>query len=88
MIRCSKNYSDTDVVASFNLSLLHCLLEALPSISMATSAGALKWYFTLLNRVKCMDVGLTGQVCADMMAQVAKEYNAKQQPWHAVLKAR
>lgn len=73
---------------AFSFALLQALLDCLPSVATAQSAGALHWYFTLLNRVKCMDVGATGQRCADILLQVARQYSQRTNSQHALLKAR
>jgi hypothetical protein len=72
----------------FSVGLLHALLAALPLVPAARSAAAVHWFFTLLNRVKLADVCLSGQICADMMADVAHHYHHKQHAQHALLKAR
>ena len=77
---------DPDVAPDY--TLLHALLDCLPMIPCAYSSGALQWYFTLLNRVKCMDISMTASQCAEMLAQVARAYNERGQPQHSLLKAR
>ena len=64
------------------------LLDSLPLIASARSAGALRWFFVLLNRVKCMDTTLTGTKCVEMLSTVASVYNERNNPLHALLKSR
>ncbi|CAH1791767.1 unnamed protein product [Owenia fusiformis] len=84
----TKGSDDPDMAPAFNFSLLVALLECLPMIPRAKSAGSLHWYFMLLNRVKCMDAGVTGQRCAELLAQVASSYHERLNPLHSILKAR
>ena len=86
--RYTKNFAQADVAPAFSFALLHALLECLPLVGSAHSAGALHWYFTLLNRVKCMDITATGQRCAEMLVQVGKHYSQRANPLHALLKTR
>ena len=86
--RFSKNIPDPNVAPAFNFALLHGLLECVSLMPCMHSAGALHWYFTLLNRVKCMDIALTGQKCADMLSHVARHYHERTNPLHSLLKAR
>ncbi|XP_064622207.1 baculoviral IAP repeat-containing protein 6-like isoform X2 [Lineus longissimus] len=84
----TKGLSDPDAAPSFSFTLLQALIECLPLIPRAISAGALHWYFSLLNRVKCMDINLVGQRCSDMLSLVAKHYSDKINPIYNLLKAR
>ena len=86
--RFTKNLPDPDAAPNFNYSLLQSLLECLPAIPAATSAGAIHWFFALLNRVKCMDICLTGQKCVELLTQVARQYSTHTNHWHSLLKAR
>ncbi len=79
---------DADVAPAFNYALLQALLETLPLVPCARSAGALHWFFSLLNRFKCMDATLTGHACADILIDVAQEYHNRLNPLHSLLKSR
>lgn len=86
--RYSKRASDPDLAPAFNLGLLEALLDCLPLLPCAYSAGGVKWYFTLLNRVKCMDVTSTSSSCAELLSAVSKHFHERASPLHAILKAR
>lgn len=82
--------SDSELALAFNYSLLQSLLDALPLTLMATSAGALHWFFTLLNHVKCLDAGAAAQRCTELLGAVAQQYNTVGgvNNFHALLRAR
>ncbi|XP_053375851.1 baculoviral IAP repeat-containing protein 6-like isoform X2 [Mercenaria mercenaria] len=84
----SKRASDPDLAPAFNLALLEALLDCLPLLPCAYSAGGVKWYFTLLNRVKCMDVMSTSSSAAQLLSAVSKHFHERASPLHALLKAR
>ncbi|XP_052766452.1 baculoviral IAP repeat-containing protein 6-like isoform X2 [Mya arenaria] len=84
----SKISADPDMATMFSVALLEGLLDCLPLLLCTYSAGGLKWFFTLLDRVKCMDVGGTSARCAELLGMVAKQFQERSSPVHAVLKAR
>ncbi len=88
MARFNKSATDPDTVPGFKFALLDALVDSLSLVPGAYSAGALFWYFTLLNRVKRMDANLTAQICTDILCDVAQQYNDKTNHWHSLLKAR
>ncbi|KAL4237916.1 Baculoviral IAP repeat-containing protein 6 [Mactra antiquata] len=84
----SKHCLDTDYSPVFSQSLLEALIDCLPLLPCSYSAGAVKWYFTLLNRVKCMDVDNLSSKCATLMTTISKHFHERATPHHATLKAR
>lgn len=86
--RYVKNCTDPDVAPAFNYALLQALLDCLPRTLTSYSAGALHWYFTLLNHVKCMDASATGEKCIEMLGEIAKSYSCRVNPYHSTLRAR
>lgn len=86
--RFCKTCSDPDAAPSFSFSLLQALLECLPLLPSGYSAGALRWFFTLLNIVKCMNATLVAEKCVNMLTTVAKHYHDRDTPLHSLLKAR
>ena len=81
----SKNHGSYD---SFRLSILQSLLHWLPVLPYATSAGALNWFFTLLNMVKQVNTESTSQACASLLTLVAKQLEERTLPVHSILRAR
>jgi len=81
---------DSEVALAFNYSLLQSLLDALPLTLVATSAGALHWFFTLLNHVKCLDASVAAQRCTELLGAVAQQYQTVggANSYHALLRAR
>ena len=88
LLQCMEYTKNSPIASAFTVTLLHALLDCLPGIGRVYSAGSLKWFFTLLNRVKCMDVGKTAEMCADLLAVVARHYSQRTNSWHSLLKAR
>lgn len=86
--QCVEYAKHTDMAGVFTVTLLHCLLDALPQVISIQSAGALKWYFTLLNRVKCVDISKTAESVADLLAMVSRHYSHRVNNWHDLLKSR
>ena len=86
--RYCKRSSDPDSAPAFNLCLLEALLDCLPLLPCAYSAGGVKWYFTLLNRVKSMDVISTSSVAGQLLGDISKHFHERASPLHAILKAR
>ena len=80
--------ADPNLAPTFSYLLLQSLLACLALIPCAVSAGALKWYFTLLNHIKCMDIGSVSKSCTDLLGTTAKQYHERSLPMHALLKAR
>lgn len=80
--------ADLDMAPSFSYSLLHALLASFPLLPSAHFAGAVRWFFTMLNRVKCMDITQVSQACSDLLVQISKQYNERMSPLHALLKSR
>lgn len=79
----------TNGTAQFALSLLHALLENLPQIPQCWSAGALRWYFSLLSRSIVLDsVGIAAQKALTLLQQVAQHLHARQNPYHLLLQTR
>ncbi|ELT93547.1 hypothetical protein CAPTEDRAFT_223860 [Capitella teleta] len=87
-IEYAKNLPDGTVAPAFIMALLHALLECLPHVESAKSAGSLHWFFILLNSVKSLDSGATGQKCADVLLQVAKHHSKRANHQHTILRSR
>ncbi|XP_041353670.1 baculoviral IAP repeat-containing protein 6-like isoform X2 [Gigantopelta aegis] len=80
--------ADPNLAPTFSYLLLQSILACLPLIPCAMSAGAMKWYFTLLNHIKCMDIGSVSKSCTELLGTIAKQYHERSLPMHALLKAR
>jgi baculoviral IAP repeat-containing protein 6 (apollon) len=87
-VKC--NTADSELALAFNYSLLQSLLDALPLTLMASSAGPLHWFFTLLNHVKCLDASAAAQRCTELLGAVAQQYHAVggANNYHALLRSR
>ncbi|GAB1609836.1 baculoviral IAP repeat-containing protein 6-like isoform X2 [Argonauta hians] len=83
-----KSCPDSDTTPSFSYILLQAILECLPLLPSGYSAGALRWFFTLLNIVKQMNDSLVAEKCVAMLTKVAKFYHNRETPLHSLLKAR
>ena len=86
--RYAKLSDDLDLAPSFSFQLLQAQVECLPLLVNCSSAGSMKWFFTLLNRVKCMDASLVARAATDMLNAVAAQYHRNMLPHHALLKTR
>ena len=84
----AKTAIDSNIPIVLNACILEGLLSLLPSICSVQSAGALHWFFILLNRVKFMDVGQAGHRCVELLNQVAGHYHSRVHPLHSLLKSR
>ncbi|XP_059157271.1 baculoviral IAP repeat-containing protein 6-like isoform X2 [Physella acuta] len=84
----TKLSSDPDLAHTFNHSLMQALLDCFPLLPLCTSSGAMRWFFTLLNRVKCMDMETVAEKCCDLLLSLSKQYNSRTQQQHALLKTR
>ncbi|XP_069118544.1 baculoviral IAP repeat-containing protein 6-like isoform X2 [Argopecten irradians] len=83
-----KQSTDSDMTPTFSLNLLQALLENLKLLPSAHSAGAVKWFYSMLNRVKCVDTATVAQHCAELMIFTAKHYYDRLLPLHSILKSR
>ena len=84
----SKSSGDPDLDTAFRLSLLESMLDSLPLLLCTYSAGGMKWFFTLLNRVKSLDTSSTAVRCAELLSLVARHFQERSSATNAVLKAR
>jgi len=84
----SKSSGDPDLDTAFRLSLLEAMLDSLPLLLCTYSAGGMKWFFTLLNRVKSLDTSSTAVRCAELLSLVARHFQERSSATNAVLKAR
>ncbi|XP_065342145.1 baculoviral IAP repeat-containing protein 6 isoform X6 [Cloeon dipterum] len=82
-----KNAFDSPSV-NFDLTLLNALLNALPMVPKALSAGALHWFFMLLSRKALLNPAQTGQRCMTLLQQVALELGSRSSPEHMLLRTR
>ncbi|KAH3853370.1 hypothetical protein DPMN_095892 [Dreissena polymorpha] len=83
-----KSAMNQDLIASFNHFLLEALLDCLPLLLCTYSACGMKWFFTLLNRVKVKDVTSVSKKCAELLNDISKHFQERATPAHALLKAR
>ena len=73
---------------TFCLSLLEALIDCLPLLPSTYSAGGLKWFFILLNRVKTMDVMKVSHKCSELLGAVSKHFSERTSAFHDLLKSR
>jgi len=73
---------------TFDNTLLNALLNALPMVPKAESAGALHWFFMLLSRKALLNPTITGQKCMSLLQQVAMELGSRSSPEHMLLRTR
>ena len=57
-------------------------------LASAHSAGALRWFFTLFNRMKEVDPMASAQACLRLLMCTAQAHSERNNRWHALLKAR
>ncbi|XP_071961824.1 dual E2 ubiquitin-conjugating enzyme/E3 ubiquitin-protein ligase BIRC6-like isoform X2 [Antedon mediterranea] len=86
-IGCTKNRGD-QLMAEFHDIMLQGLLQWVPRILNAASAGSLHWFFLLLNLVKSGDLESTSETCASFLNVVSKQLQEKTLPQHALLRAK
>ncbi|CAL1542612.1 unnamed protein product [Lymnaea stagnalis] len=84
----SKLSSDPELAHSFSVGLMHALLDCFPLLPVCKSSGALGWLFTILNRVKCMDMELVAQRSCQLLLTLSHHYSQRTQLHHALLKTR
>nr|KAG5700865.1 hypothetical protein BaRGS_012272 [Batillaria attramentaria] len=87
-IEYAKLSEDQDLAPAFSFHLLQALIECLPLLVGCSSAGSMKWFFTVLNRVKCMDASLVARSATDLLNAVSAQYHRNFSPLHALLKTR
>lgn len=80
----------SEVALTFNLMLMQTLIDSLPLTLAAPSAGAVHWFFTLLNHIKCLDSAAVALCCTQLLDVVARQYHSvgAANVHHAVLRAR
>ncbi|XP_067680641.1 baculoviral IAP repeat-containing protein 6-like isoform X2 [Haliotis asinina] len=88
LLEYAKVSSDPDLAPAFSYLMLQAMISCLPLLPCATSAGAMKWFFTVLNHVKCMDINTVAKTCTELLCAIAKHYQERAVPLHALLKAR
>ena len=86
--RYTKCVDDLDVAPAFSLALVQSLMDCLPMIPTCESASAVHWFFTLLNRVKCLDADRVAQGSVELLTLVARQYHERRHPLHSLLRAR
>ncbi|XP_070181060.1 dual E2 ubiquitin-conjugating enzyme/E3 ubiquitin-protein ligase BIRC6-like isoform X3 [Littorina saxatilis] len=87
-IEYAKMSDDIDLAPSFSFQLLQAQVDCLPLLVSCGSAGSLKWFFVLLNRVKCMDPSLVARATTDLLNAVSSQYHRNMSPHHSLLKTR
>ncbi|KAK3094209.1 hypothetical protein FSP39_025467 [Pinctada imbricata] len=83
-----KQSSDPDLAPTFSSALLNALLETLPLLPCANFASSVRLFFTMLNRVKCMDTSKVAKQCLELLIQTSKQYNERTSSLHALLQSR
>uniref|UniRef100_UPI00358FA005 baculoviral IAP repeat-containing protein 6 n=1 Tax=Myxine glutinosa TaxID=7769 RepID=UPI00358FA005 len=73
---------------AFDKALLRALLANLSYIPAAATAGALHWYFVLLNYVKEEDLEESSTACASLLSMVSRQLTDRLTPQEALLRAR
>lgn len=73
---------------TFDASLLKALVTCLPMVPRAESAGALRWFFMLLNRKASLNPSSTAHKCMTLLQQVAAELGSRSNPCHMLLRTR
>uniref|UniRef100_A0A8C4Q1J4 Dual E2 ubiquitin-conjugating enzyme/E3 ubiquitin-protein ligase BIRC6 n=1 Tax=Eptatretus burgeri TaxID=7764 RepID=A0A8C4Q1J4_EPTBU len=73
---------------AFDKALLRALLANLSYIPSAATAGALHWYFVLLNYVKEEDLEESSTACASLLSMVSRQLTDRLTPQEALLRAR
>jgi len=88
--RCVKSLMHSDAALTFNLMLMQTLVDSLPLTLAAPSAGAVHWFFTLLNHIKCLDSAAVALRCTQLLDVVARQYHTvgAANVHHAILRAR
>lgn len=88
--RCVKSSMHSEAALTFNVMLMQTLLDLLPLTLAAPSAGAVHWFFTLLNHIKCLDSAAVALCCTQLLEAVARQYHAlgASNVHHAILRAR
>ncbi|KAK6180714.1 hypothetical protein SNE40_008714 [Patella caerulea] len=87
-IEYAKVSTDIDMAPNFSYQLLQAMLDCLPLVACTSSSGAMQWFFTLFNHVKCMDVATVSKKCMEILTAVAKLYAERASPLHNLLKTR
>ncbi|XP_064112985.1 baculoviral IAP repeat-containing protein 6-like isoform X2 [Macrobrachium nipponense] len=72
----------------FGWAVLEALLEWLDSVLECQSAGALHWFFTLLNHVKWCNPWGTARKVTQLLSLTSESLSRKVDPLHAVLQTR
>lgn len=88
--RCVKSSMHSEAALTFNLMLMQTLIDLLPLTLAAPSAGAVHWFFTLLNHIKCLDSSAVALHCTQLLDVVARQYHTvgAANVHHAILRAR
>ena len=86
--RSSKYSIDRDMAPAFSYTVMQALLACYPLLPLCSSSGALRWFFILLNRAKCMDVELVAQKSCELLLQVSQHYHKRTHHLQALLKTR
>ncbi|XP_069180397.1 baculoviral IAP repeat-containing protein 6 isoform X6 [Procambarus clarkii] len=72
----------------FGWAVLEALLEWLDHVLTCQSAGALHWFFTLLNHVKWCNPWGTSRKVTQLLTMISEALSKKVDPLHAVLQTR
>ncbi|XP_048586023.1 baculoviral IAP repeat-containing protein 6 isoform X2 [Nematostella vectensis] len=82
-----QTYSNSET--SFKSSLLRVILQILPDLTSAVSAGSLQWLFCLLTGYAAQaDITKTSQVCQELLTGLSTRFVSLVNPLHSVLHAR
>lgn len=65
------------------------VLDVLPLVVSCRTAGAMRWFFLLLDRIKFLDgSSAVGNRCLAMLVAVVRELDTRVDPYHAILRTR
>lgn len=75
--------------ATFDSAVVTALLNTLPQVPQCWSAGAMRWYFTLLSHLVSVDTLQSASTeTMTMLKQVAQQLYDRQNPYHLLLQTK
>ncbi|CAL8111027.1 unnamed protein product [Orchesella dallaii] len=81
-------YGAEDREEPFLTVLLKDVLKLLPYTISCNSAGSLQWFFLILNRVRNENLSLAGETLLELLKDVSKELNRRNDSMHSLLRTR
>ncbi|KAL1461615.1 hypothetical protein WDU94_013493 [Cyamophila willieti] len=91
LIICSDGMKDATDASKvrFDVTLLKVLVDLLPYICMSWSAGSVRWFFQMLNKVMSLDTtAMAAHRCLDILNAIGAQLTARQNPYHLILRTR